>query len=502
MSSFTNFQHSIPENTDPPPKIRRNKGGSKNSVACEEKMPNTFSDDFPERSANEKKIQTKGHKKIKLKISLDEYKDSPILQENDRRSTPEKTFSSTLRSDEKMINSFGGGFAEAKNEFCGMECRKINSFGEGGAEAKNEFIGMECRKIKEFSGERPKEFVKKLDELTSPTNETMNLSTVHSEIQCKKNTKSCYSKNENKNRKTNFPTNSSDRIEDEKMNFYANTFGRSPENESSPSLRTDKSLDCYIPSLNIPSPPALRPVNPPKFGENESETKSIFFKRQCNQSLNSFDRSPDNSFSSTFRSNEKINTSLFPQVSSEKMNHPQSYNEKYISSGQSEPDKMVFPSQATENGYSPSLRPGESLNYYENKKDTNEINIDMLLDRETQHNKTENWNKLDKTAKIQKLTFFSEKYGKENHLSMKEIKKLKTFLVESLDKSKLQKTKDVLYNKETKEIISIPSLYLNTNTHNFSFKITDTKRVSTIKSLTPKRINSFSSVTNVEVKNC
>ena len=61
------------------------------------------------------------------------------------------------------------------------------------------------------------------------------------------------------------------------------------------------------------------------------------------------------------------------------------------------------------------------------------------------------------------------------------------FFNDSLDKSKLQKSKDIVYNKETKEIVSVPSLYFNTNTHNFSFKITDLKRVSTLKSLTPRR---------------
>jgi hypothetical protein len=120
----------------------------------------------------------------------------------------------------------------------------------------------------------------------------------------------------------------------------------------------------------------------------------------------------------------------------------------------------------------------------------NEMNynaIDMILEKEKIHNKNETWNKLDKTEKIQKLHIFAEKYGKTNNLPIKEIKSLKMFFIECLEKQKLQKAKDVVYDKEKKEIISIPSLFFNTTSHNFTLKIMDSKRISTLKSLTPKR---------------
>lgn len=115
-------------------------------------------------------------------------------------------------------------------------------------------------------------------------------------------------------------------------------------------------------------------------------------------------------------------------------------------------------------------------------------NIDFLLEREKQHNKTESWTKLDKTVKLQKLLAFSEKYAKEHQLSETEAKKLNQFFSECLEKSKLQKAKDIVYNKETKEIASIPSLSFHSSTRHFTLKVIDTKRVSTIKSLTPKRV--------------
>ena len=114
--------------------------------------------------------------------------------------------------------------------------------------------------------------------------------------------------------------------------------------------------------------------------------------------------------------------------------------------------------------------------------------IDQMLETEKQRNKNDAWNKLDKTQKTVYLHAFAEKYGKDNGLPVKEIKHLKSFFSECLNKSKLQKTKDVAYNKETREITSIPALYFNTTNRAFSLKMLDPKRVSTLKSLTPKRI--------------
>ena len=116
--------------------------------------------------------------------------------------------------------------------------------------------------------------------------------------------------------------------------------------------------------------------------------------------------------------------------------------------------------------------------------------IDSILEHERQKNKKDNWIKLDKTAKLQRLHTFAESYGKQHSMPSKDIKMLKNFFKDCLDKNKLAKSKDIVYNKEEMKIISIPSLYFNQLNHNFTLKITDTKRVSTLKSLTPKRISS------------
>tara|TARA_B100001057_G_scaffold344700_2_gene345729 strand:+ start:386 stop:829 length:444 start_codon:yes stop_codon:yes gene_type:complete len=116
--------------------------------------------------------------------------------------------------------------------------------------------------------------------------------------------------------------------------------------------------------------------------------------------------------------------------------------------------------------------------------DVNEM--DTLLEMEKQRNKGEVWIKLDKNIRNEKLQEFAERYGKDQNMSSKEIKNLKTFFKTCLDKNKLNKAKDVIYNKEDRIIVSIPVLHFNQTTKNYTLKLTD-KRVSTLKSLTPKK---------------
>ena len=116
------------------------------------------------------------------------------------------------------------------------------------------------------------------------------------------------------------------------------------------------------------------------------------------------------------------------------------------------------------------------------------LTTDQILDNENCRNKTEAWNKLNKTLKIQKLHSFSEKYGTENKYTQTEVVALKRFFTEALEKKKLQKTKEVMYDKLTQEVKDVPGLFLNPANHSFTIRA-DTKRISTLKSLTPKRLS-------------
>ena len=160
-------------------------------------------------------------------------------------------------------------------------------------------------------------------------------------------------------------------------------------------------------------------------------------------------------------------------------------NKESSSSSSSSPSPSSSIKEQTKCATSANIHTNNTNNHH-----TDEVNIntiDELLEKEKQHNKTEQWTKLDKTIKIQKLHQYAEKYGKDNSMSQKDIKQLKTFFTECLTKNKLNKTKDVFYDKEKHDITSIPSLIFNNISRNYTLKNMDTKRVSTLKSLTPKK---------------
>lgn len=132
----------------------------------------------------------------------------------------------------------------------------------------------------------------------------------------------------------------------------------------------------------------------------------------------------------------------------------------------------------------------------ENVKD-NTKNVDSFLEKESKKNKTDTWNKIDKTSKIKQLNEFVEKtiITEYTDLTVDELNILKKYLEESLDKKKLQCVKDVQYDKLTGKIKSIPNLHFNPASRKFTIKRNE-KRVSTLKSLgvgqpprTKKKVN-------------
>jgi hypothetical protein len=109
--------------------------------------------------------------------------------------------------------------------------------------------------------------------------------------------------------------------------------------------------------------------------------------------------------------------------------------------------------------------------------------LELFLEKESNLNKTEPWNKLDKTEKIKLLKEFVDNIlAKEHELSESEIKELYKYFGDCLDKKKLQLVKDVTYDKSTKKIKDIPCLSFNSTTRKFTLKRSE-KRVSTLKSL-------------------
>jgi hypothetical protein len=118
----------------------------------------------------------------------------------------------------------------------------------------------------------------------------------------------------------------------------------------------------------------------------------------------------------------------------------------------------------------------------ETKSSNNLSNLEKFLEDEKNNSKNEPWSKLNKTIKTQKLVAFVNHYKNEKKLNEDEEKALIAFLKDSLDKKRLTRVKDVIYDKVTGNVKEIPALFYNKSTKHFTLKNLD-KRVSTLKSL-------------------
>jgi hypothetical protein len=111
-------------------------------------------------------------------------------------------------------------------------------------------------------------------------------------------------------------------------------------------------------------------------------------------------------------------------------------------------------------------------------------NIDDILENEKNASKSDPWNKLDKSAKFGKLKEFATRHGKKENHTEQEITALYQFLVSAIEQKKLMRAKDVVYDKASGEITSIPCLIYHAGFKKFTLKRCE-KRQSTLKSLAP-----------------
>jgi len=120
-------------------------------------------------------------------------------------------------------------------------------------------------------------------------------------------------------------------------------------------------------------------------------------------------------------------------------------------------------------------------------KSSNDLsNLEKFLENEKNNNNNEPWCKLNKTVKTKKLIDFVDLYAKDKNLDEEESKLLVTFLKECIDRKKLQRVKDVSYDKSNGTIKEIPALSYVKIAKHFTLKNLD-KRVSTLKSLSVKK---------------
>ena len=112
-------------------------------------------------------------------------------------------------------------------------------------------------------------------------------------------------------------------------------------------------------------------------------------------------------------------------------------------------------------------------------------NIEKFLRDEKEINKNKPWSKLNKGTKIKLISNFADDYKEKNNINDDQKKDLIKYLKLCLERKKLNKKQDIVYDKELGKIISIQHLIFNKTKNKFTLKKSD-KRVSSLKSLAPK----------------
>ena len=113
-------------------------------------------------------------------------------------------------------------------------------------------------------------------------------------------------------------------------------------------------------------------------------------------------------------------------------------------------------------------------------------NIDKYLEQE--QNKKKNikpWSKLEKSTKLKKIYTYIENFYEKFKMTELEKKDLKKYMRTCIERKKLQRIKDVIYEIKTGEIKDIPGLTFNEKNRKFILRKID-KKGSTLRNLAPK----------------
>lgn len=123
--------------------------------------------------------------------------------------------------------------------------------------------------------------------------------------------------------------------------------------------------------------------------------------------------------------------------------------------------------------------------------------LDNYLEKELLLNKKEHWIKLDNPEKLSKIKIYCDKLVNKYDLNNNEIINMNEFFLNCINCKKINKIKDIEYDKSTGIIMNIPLVMFNNDTRLFYIKKSD-KHVSTLKSIPSKKNKTK---TNKEIKN-
>jgi hypothetical protein len=123
--------------------------------------------------------------------------------------------------------------------------------------------------------------------------------------------------------------------------------------------------------------------------------------------------------------------------------------------------------------------------------DTNEEKINMFLSMDMEKNKKGVWSKLSKTEKVKKIkNYIKTTLLKEHNLTETEISTATKFFSLLMDRKKLSKNNELIYNQEIGLIESIEGLTFNPESRKFTIN-SDKPQV---KKKTVKNVNANTNV--------
>lgn len=101
------------------------------------------------------------------------------------------------------------------------------------------------------------------------------------------------------------------------------------------------------------------------------------------------------------------------------------------------------------------------------------LKVERFLEKEQELNIQKPWNKLGKAIKLKRIADFVIDYSSENNLSPIQSKTLTQYLLKCLERKKLNRQKDVVYDIKLQKIKTIPNLSFHKN--KFTLKRKDKK---------------------------
>jgi hypothetical protein len=109
------------------------------------------------------------------------------------------------------------------------------------------------------------------------------------------------------------------------------------------------------------------------------------------------------------------------------------------------------------------------------------LTLEDIVEMDNKKNEHLPWNKLNKSLKLKRIMDFANLMKERDQLDEEKTNQLKQMLRDKLERKCLQRTKDVIYNKEEERIESIPALVCIQQKYTLR-----TEAISPLNSLAPK----------------